>query len=198
MSVQNVQNHYSGEDTGISIAARILAALRSVNGNGAAVTPEALEPLDHFNARGVEATRELAALLDPEIGETILDIGCGIGGPARWIAARCGCAVTGVDLTTAFCEAARELNAACGMTDQVRIFAGSATALPLPDATFDRAYSHGVLMSIADKTAFFPGGISHPQTRRPAGTLSTQCRPKRSARFPAALGGGPRRQLSGD
>jgi sarcosine/dimethylglycine N-methyltransferase len=155
MFIQNVQNHYSGEDSGASIAARILAALRSVNGSDAAVTPKALEPLDHFNARGVEATRELAALLDPQIGETILDIGCGIGGPARWIAARCGCAVTGVDLRTAFCEAAQELNAACGMTDQVRIFAGSATALPLPDATFDRAYSHGVLMSIADKATVF-------------------------------------------
>jgi sarcosine/dimethylglycine N-methyltransferase len=154
MSGQNIQNHYSGEDTGTSIAARILAALRSVNGNDAAVTPKALEPLDHFNARGVEATQELAALLEPQIGETILDIGCGIGGPARWIAARYGCIVTGVDITTAFCEAARELNTACGMTDQVRIFADNATALALPDATFDRAYSHGVAMSIADKAAF--------------------------------------------
>jgi sarcosine/dimethylglycine N-methyltransferase len=155
MAGQNVQNHYSGEDTGTSIAARILAALRSVNGNDAAVTPKALEPLDHFNARGIEATQELAALLEPQIGETILDIGCGIGGPARWIAARYGCVVTGVDITTAFCEAARELRTACGMTDQVKIRAGNATALPLPDATFDRAYSHGVSMSIADKAAFF-------------------------------------------
>jgi sarcosine/dimethylglycine N-methyltransferase len=155
MSGQNVQSHYSGEDTGTSIAARILAALRSVHGNDAAVTPEALEPLDHFNARGVAATKGLAALLEPQSGEALLDLGRGIGGPARWIAARCGCTVTGVDLTAAFCEAARELNAACGMTDQVRIFAGSATALPLPDATFDRAYSHGVLMSIADKAACF-------------------------------------------
>ena len=80
MFIQNVQNHYSGEDSGASIAARILAALRSVNGNDAAVTPKALEPLDHFNARGPEATRELAALLDPQIGETKLDIGCGMAG----------------------------------------------------------------------------------------------------------------------
>ena len=154
MSGQNVQDHYSGEDTGSGMAARILAALRSVNGSDAAVTPEALEPLDHFNARGVAATQELVALLEPQAGETILDIGSGIGGPARWIAARYGCTVTGVDITAAFCDAARELNAACGMTDRVRIFEGSATALPLPDASFDRAYSHGVVMSIADKTGF--------------------------------------------
>src|SRR5689334_13261802 len=102
MSGQNVQNHYSGEDTGTNIAAGILAALRSVNGVDAMVTPEALEPLDHFNARGVAATRELVALLEPRISEIILDIGCGIGGPARWIAARYGCAVTGFDITPAF------------------------------------------------------------------------------------------------
>jgi ubiquinone/menaquinone biosynthesis C-methylase UbiE len=154
MTGHNVQDHYSGEDTGNSIAARILAALRSVNGSDRAVTPEALEPLDHFNARGVAATRELVALLEPQAGETVLDIGCGIGGPARWIAAKYGCTVTGVDVTAAFCEAARELNAACGMTDQVRVLEGSATALPLPDSSFDRAYSHGVAMSIADKIGF--------------------------------------------
>jgi ubiquinone/menaquinone biosynthesis C-methylase UbiE len=154
MSGPNVQDHYSGEDTGGGMAARILAALRSVNRSDAAVTPEALAPLDHFNARGVAATQELVALLEPQAGETILDIGSGIGGPARWIVARHGCTVTGVDITAAFCDAARELNAACGMTDRVRIFEGSATALPLPAASFDRAYSHGVVMSIADKIGF--------------------------------------------
>jgi sarcosine/dimethylglycine N-methyltransferase len=101
MSGQNVQDHYSGEDTGSGMAARILAALRSVNGSNAAVTPEALAPLDHFNARGVAATQELVALLEPQTGETILDIGSGIGGPARWIAARHGCTVTGVDMVRA-------------------------------------------------------------------------------------------------
>ena len=146
MSGKNVQDHYSGEDTGGGMAAQILAALRSVNGSDAAVTPEALAPLDHFNARGVAATQELLALLEPQAGETILDIGSGIGGSARWIVARHGCTVTGVDITASFCDAARELNAACGMSDRIRILEGSATALPLPAGSFDRAYSHGVVM----------------------------------------------------
>jgi sarcosine/dimethylglycine N-methyltransferase len=154
MSGANVQDHYSGDGSGSDMAARILAALRSVNGSDAAVTPEALEPLDHFNARGVAATQELVALLKPQEGETILDIGCGIGGPARWIAARYGCTVTGVDITAAFCAAARELNSACDMTERVKILEGSAPALPLPDGSFAGAYSHGVVMSIADKTGF--------------------------------------------
>jgi len=88
MSSDNVQAHYSGKDTGGDMSARILAALRSVIGDQAAITPEVLAPLDHFNALGVAATQALATLLDPKANETILDIGSGIGGPARWIAAR--------------------------------------------------------------------------------------------------------------
>ena len=62
-------------------------ALREVNGPDAPVTPEALAPIDHFHGRGVLATGELVALLKPQPGEHLLDIGSGIGGPARWIAA---------------------------------------------------------------------------------------------------------------
>lgn len=137
------------------MASRILAAARSVYGSDVAIMPETLVSLDHFNARGLAATQELVALLGPQPGESLLDIGSGIGGPARWIAMRYGCTVTGVDVTAAFCEAARALNAACGVADRVRVFEGTALALPFPDASFDRAYSHGVLMSIADKIGVY-------------------------------------------
>lgn len=151
MSERDVQSHYARADTGGAIAARILTALRNAGVVDTAVTPEALAPLDHFNSRGLQGTQELAALLEPRAGEALLDIGSGIGGPARWIAKQYCCSVTGVDLTKVFCDAATELNAACGMTRRVRILQGSALALPLPDAGFDRAYSHGVLMNIEDK-----------------------------------------------
>jgi ubiquinone/menaquinone biosynthesis C-methylase UbiE len=137
------------------MASRILAAVRAVYGPDAAITPERLAPLDHFNARGLASTQALVALLDPQAGESLLDIGSGIGGPARWIAVHYGCTVTGVDVTAAFCEAARALNAACGVADRVRIVDGTARALPCPDTSFDRAYSHGVLMSIADKIGVY-------------------------------------------
>ena len=155
MSGENVQDHYAGDDTGSGMASRILAAVRSVHGSDAAITPETLAPLDHFNGRGVAATQELVALLEPQVGESLLDIGSGIGGPARWIAMQYGCTVTGVDVTAAFCDAARALNTACGVADRVRIFEGTALALPCPGASFDRAYSHGVLMSIADKVGVY-------------------------------------------
>jgi SAM-dependent methyltransferase len=158
-----VTAHYARD----GIAERILAALRAEHGAAVAVTAETLAPLDHFHGRGVAATAELLAVLAPKPGERLLDIGSGIGGPARWIAARTGCHVTGVDLTPEFCAAAEALNAATGLADQVRILTGSATDLPLPDASFDRAYSQNVAMNIADKARFYaeayrvlkPGGV---------------------------------------
>jgi ubiquinone/menaquinone biosynthesis C-methylase UbiE len=158
-----VADHYGSD----GIADRILGAFREAGSPDAPVTPEALAPIDHFHGRGVQATEELVTLLQPLAGERLLDIGSGVGGPARWIAARCGVHVTGVDLTPEFCEAARALNAACGMTDRVTILQGSALDLPVPDNAFDRAYSQNVIMNIADKPRFYreafralrPGGV---------------------------------------
>jgi ubiquinone/menaquinone biosynthesis C-methylase UbiE len=151
MSDSRVQDHYGSS----GIAAQILAALRVAHGPDASISPAVLAPVDHFHGRGLDATRDLAALLAPQAGEQILDIGCGIGGPARWIAAEYNCAVTGVDLTPDFCVAARELTAVCGLADRVRIVEGNALALPLPDGMFDRAYSQYALMNVADKAQAF-------------------------------------------
>lgn len=159
-----VEDHYSSS----GIARRILDALVATSGPETPVTPDALAPLDQFHGRGIQATRELVALLQPQADEEIADVGCGIGGPARWIAWTFGCRITGVDLTPAFCEAARELNRATGMEERVRILEGNALALPLPDAAFDRAYSQNVVMNIADKRGFYaelfrilkPGGVA--------------------------------------
>jgi sarcosine/dimethylglycine N-methyltransferase len=90
-----------------------------------------------------------------------------VGGSARWIASTFDCHVTGIDLTEAFCKAADELNRATALTGRITIVHGSATALPFADRTFDRAYSHNVIMNISDKGAFYreamrvlkPGGV---------------------------------------
>ena len=147
-----VQDHYASE----GIAARILAALRAARGGKTGpITPDALAPLDHFHGRGLKATQEMVALLEPRPGERILDIGGGIGGPARWIAARFGCHVTSLDLTPEFCRAAEELNAATGLSNCVRVVEGSALDLPFAENAFDRAYSENVAMNIEDKRRFY-------------------------------------------
>lgn len=151
MAETQVTRHYGSA----GIAERILAALRAANGADAPVTVEALSVLDHFHGRGIVATKDLVEVLKPQSHERVLDIGSGIGGPARWIAAKCGCSVTGVDLTAAFCEAARALNAATGLAGRVSIVEGSALALPVPDGAFDCAYSQNVVMNIADKLGMY-------------------------------------------
>ena len=60
-----------------------------------------------------------------------------------------------MDLTPEFCVAARELNAATGLADRVTILHASALALPVPEDSFDHAYSQGALMNIADKRTVF-------------------------------------------
>lgn len=146
-----VQAHYTTDD----IAGRILAAVRTVTGEGTPITPDVLAPIDHFHGGGLAATRDLVAALQPQAGERLLDIGSGLGGPARWIASTFKCHVTGIDLTAAFCRAAEQLTRETGLTGQVRIVEGSALALPFEAASFDRAYSQNVVMNIADKPAFY-------------------------------------------
>ena len=160
-----VERHYGSA----GIAERVLAAWRAANGSDARPTPEALAPFDHFHGRGLLASQELAAQLALQPGERVLDIGSGIGGPARWFAATCAVQVTGVDLTPEFCAAAEALNAATGLSDRVTIIPGSALALPVPDAAFDAAYSQNVIMNIADKRLFYREAF---RALRPGGQLA--------------------------
>ena len=156
-----VESHYGSS----GVVERILAAL----GPDSEVSPDALAPMDHFHGRGLEATRDLAGLLDPKPDELLLDIGCGIGGPARWIAAHYQCRVTGIDLTADYCAVAEALTAATGQSEHVRIVHGSALETPFDDAGFDRAYSQNVVMNIADKQAFYREAF---RVLRPGGTLA--------------------------
>ena len=166
MSTANsVARHYGSA----GLAERVLAAFREANGPEARPTPEALAPFDHFHGRGVLATQEIAAQLALRPGEHVLDIGSGIGGPARWFAATFAVAVTGVDLTPEFCAAAEALNAATGLADRVTIIPGSALALPVPDGAFDAAYSQNVIMNIADKKLFYREAF---RALRPEGRLA--------------------------
>ena len=151
MAGNEVEAHYSRGDLYRTIADALTAAGKDMND----LRPKDLEPLEHFHGRGVRATAELAASLAPAPEHEILDIGSGIGGPARYFARTFGCRVVGVDLTAEFCEVARRLNQAVGLADNIVIKQASATDLPFTDGRFDAAYSQNVSMNIADKAAFF-------------------------------------------
>ena len=134
---------------------RLNAALEADGVDPSRPSIEALAPYDQFHTRGLEATEEIAALINAGPDDHILDIGSGIGGPARYFAARSGCRVTGIDLTPDFCELARHLTHLLALDDKVEIKLGDALRMPFADASFDGAYSMNVSMNIADKAAFY-------------------------------------------
>jgi SAM-dependent methyltransferase len=133
----------------------ITAALRKMSKPLDKLTIEDLAPVDHFHARGFPATVELADQLPIKAGQHLLDIGCGLGGPARYIARRFQCRVRGIDITEAFVEAANRLTALLQMQDQVEIMQGDGHQLPYPDRHFDGAYTQHVTMNVADRHRFF-------------------------------------------
>ena len=149
--MSDISAHYARGD----LMGRLRAALLADGFDPDRPTLEALAPYDHFHGRGLEATEELADLLTVALDDHILDIGSGIGGPARYIAERFGARITGIDLTSEFCEVARHLTEALGLADRVDFKQGDALAMPFADASFDGAYSMNVSMNIADKAGFY-------------------------------------------
>ncbi|HEU4647100.1 MAG TPA: methyltransferase domain-containing protein, partial [Burkholderiales bacterium] len=133
----------------------IVSALHKMSKPLEGLTVEDLAPVDHFHARGLPATVELADRLPIAAGQHILDIGCGLGGPARYLAKRFQCRVSGLDITPPFVEAANKLTALLRMQSQVEIEQGDGQHLPYPDAHFDGAYTQHVTMNVADRAGFF-------------------------------------------
>ncbi|MFZ1983170.1 MAG: methyltransferase domain-containing protein [Desulfatitalea sp.] len=122
---------------------------------------------DQFHIRGLEATRELAVLAGVSAGHRVLDLGCGIGGASRLLAAEFGCHVTGVDIMDEFVETATLLTRKSGLHAQVTFQKCNITELPFDDDPFDGVWSQHTLMNIEDKHGLFgrilrllkPGGV---------------------------------------
>jgi ubiquinone/menaquinone biosynthesis C-methylase UbiE len=114
-----------------------------------------LAPADEFHVGGLDATRELAAQMELAPGLRILDVGSGIGGPARYFAAEHQCKVTGVDLTEEFVQVARSLTRRTKLDHLVEFVQASALDLKFDPESFDRAYMIHVGMNIADKAGVF-------------------------------------------
>ena len=110
-----------------------------------------LSGADEFHLGWRPATIELAHDLGLAEGHALLDIGSGIGGPARYFAESCHCTVTGIDLTQDYVDVATALTARCGLTDKVSFKQASALALPFADQSFDVATLIHVGMNIQDK-----------------------------------------------
>jgi SAM-dependent methyltransferase len=120
-----------------------------------ALTLVDLSRFDQLHSGGREATRVLANLAGLKPGMKVLDIGSGLGGPARTLAADFGCEVTGLDITEAFVMAAQMLTERVGLSDRVSFRVGNALDLDFEDGTFDAVWTQNAIMNIKDKKQVF-------------------------------------------
>jgi sarcosine/dimethylglycine N-methyltransferase len=149
--LDSVRDHYRA--TGLT--ERLKTALSTLGTEDQRLTPQQLGALDQFHTRGLAATAELAKLAGITADMSVLDVGAGIGGPARFVAAACGCRVTGVDLSEPFVDAARYLTERAGQSGQVSFQTASALELPFDNGRFDVALLQHVAMNIADRARLY-------------------------------------------
>jgi ubiquinone/menaquinone biosynthesis C-methylase UbiE len=148
-----VARHYAGSD---DLEQRIVEQLRGAGLlEGQSVSPRDLAALDQFHVGGLDASDALARLCSLSSGMHVLDVGSGLGGPSRFLAATYGCRVTGIDVTESYCRIASLLAQRTGLEHLVDYRHGDALHLPFADQTFDAAWTQHASMNIAEKADFY-------------------------------------------
>ena len=133
---------------------RVHAALRAAGHEPEVLKASDLGETDHFHIGGRTATQFVAQNLHIDLGTRVLDVGSGLGGPARYFASQ-GAVVTGVDITAEFVDLANELDIACGMGGSITMLRHPAQHTGLPAESFDTAVLMHVGMNLGDKRAVF-------------------------------------------
>lgn len=151
MMSTSLGNHYARS----GLIAAIENGLGQLGKKTDAVSIDDLATVDEFHIGGRKATEDIVRQLDVAPGAHVLDVGCGLGGPARYLADRHQCRVSGIDLTADYVEAGNRMSEWVGLRDRVELRQGSALAMPFCDATFDAAYMLHVGMNIDDKESLF-------------------------------------------
>lgn len=119
------------------------------------LTVDDLATLDEMHIGGRKGTEHFMPQLDLVEGMQVLDVGSGIGGPARYAAATFQVHVTGIDLTPSYAQVAAALSEAVNLEGYTYFETGSATAMPFNDEFFDAAYTMHAGMNIKDKQKLY-------------------------------------------
>lgn len=147
----SVAGHY----THGQLLAAIEAGVAKLGKTTSSIAIDDLAPVDEFHIGGRQASQDFLDQLGLAPEHRVLDVGCGLGGPARFTGDRYGCRVSGIDLTAEYVETGRALCAWVGLDDKIELTHGSALDMPFTDGAFDFAYMMHVGMNIADKPALF-------------------------------------------
>ena len=137
------------------LRSRIENALRYAGKDAERLEPDDLAPLDEFHLLGRAATLALAQLAGISADERVLDLGAGLGGPARLLAGALRAEVVAVDLAAEYCAVAEWLNDATGLSDRITVVHADALDLPFADASFDVVWSQHAQMNVDDKPRFY-------------------------------------------
>lgn len=146
-----VAKHYGVADLG----RKILDGLKATGKDLDNLTTADLAVIDEFHIGGRDATCHAVSKLGLVAEEMVLDVGSGIGGPARTMAEQAGCKVTGIDLTAEYVEIAQTLSHLTGLQDQTEFRHASALSMPFESETFDAALTMHVAMNIADRNRLY-------------------------------------------
>lgn len=149
--------------------AALQAALDTARARGVALALEDVAALDQLHIGGLDATRSLAQAAELRPGMRVLDVGGGLGGPARLLAREFDVTVEVLDITHPLCEGGRLLSESLGLADRVTFQPGDALAMPYPSATFDAAWTQHSGMHVADKATLY---AEIRRILRPGGTLA--------------------------
>ena len=151
VSITDIENFWTRGD----LYSRINQAMSDSGLNNKKLEIEDLFPIDQYHARGIGATKDLGKRMPITENQKILDVGCGLGGPARYYAKEFKCHITGVDITPSFIEIGNNFNRLTSMSTMVDLYVGNGEKLEFEDEVFDGAYSQHVTMNISDRMKFF-------------------------------------------
>ena len=137
------------------IMEKIEAGLNLAGKDVNSLTIDDLAPIDEFHIGGRESTHEVAELAKLKASDLVLDVGCGLGGTARYLSEKFKCNVVGIDLTEEYISIGKKLTEFVGLSDRVELRHGSALNIPYEDESFDIVWTEHVQMNIADKNRFY-------------------------------------------
>ena len=146
-----IDKHYGFGGIMEKIEAGLKAAGKDVN----SLTVDDLAPIDQFHTRGRDSTLEVVGLAKLKPSDLVLDVGCGLGGTARFLAEQYSCSVAGIDLTEEYISVGKRLTELVDLSNRVELRQASALEIPYEDERFDVVWTEHVQMNIADKNRFY-------------------------------------------
>lgn len=147
---QSIENHYLKE----GLYEDIIVRLKELNVDLNDVKRSDIAGADEFHVRGATVSKELADCVDLK-GVSILDVGCGLGGPCRMLADEYNCQVTGIDLSNEYIRTANQLSKLVKLDSKTTFIQGDAARLPFDNNTFDVVWTQHVQMNIPNKKDFY-------------------------------------------